>query len=563
VKILWILATPTYARNFESAIRALAERGHEIVLGVESEGVQIAGLQTLPDRLAAEYPGITQERVPALERDRWAPFRLGVAHALDALRFHEPSFEDTPYLRERAVVRAPMPLRTLLSPSLTSEPRRRRVLRAVLRAAERSVPLSRCTTDYIRAVAPDMILVTPYVDFGTPQSRWVRSARAAGVRSGITVYSWDALTVRGQIREIPELVTVWNDTQVGDAVDLHGVPRDRVVATGAQAYDHWFAWAPATERDEFCAQVGLPADRPYLLYLASSGGYMSRSWRSKTMSAPSSSKGEAAWVIEWIERLRASGRPELADIGVLVRPHPKTKEDWHAIERSGLPAVRVWPPQRSEDGTSVQLSDYNIASPRAKSEFYDSIHHSTAVVGVNTSALIESAIVGRPVHTVLDPRWRYAQEETLHFRQLVQVAGGFLDVAADFDEHAEQLARSVAAGGSANSRSRRFLEAFIRPQGLEVEATGRFVATIEDFAGTPAPKPHGRSPASAALGAALTPVAELTARLPDDPQQWDWAAKRWRRRGRVVRRYVRRRRNRARKRIQGTYRGARRRLLRG
>ena len=34
-------------------------------------------------------------------------------------------------------------------------------------------------------------------------------------------------------------------------------------------------------------------------------------------------------------------------------------------------------------------------------DYYDSMFHSVAVVGVNTSALIESGIVGRPVFTVL------------------------------------------------------------------------------------------------------------------------------------------------------------------
>jgi hypothetical protein len=532
MKLLWILGSPTYARNFESAIRRLAESGHEIVLAPEVEGVQRAGEPTLPERLAAEHEGVTVARPPAFERDRWSAFRHGVAFALDSLRFYEPPYDAMPFLRGRAVSRTPPLYRALLAPAFTGGRRRRAVLRRALRAVERAVPLDAAATDHLRRMAPDAVLVTPYVDFGTPQARWVRAARALGVRSCISVYSWDALTVRGQIRELPDLVTVWNETQVDDAVDLHAVPRERVVATGAQAYDHWFEWAPDTSREEFCARVGLPAERPYVLYLASSGGYV---------------KNEVAWVAEWIERLRAT-RPELRDVGVLVRPHPKTKEDWHVVERAE--GARVWPPRRAHAGPPAQLSDYNVASTTAKREFYDSIYHAAAVVGVNTSALIESAIVGRPVHTYLDPRWRYAQEQTLHFRHMVEVAGGFLEATEDFDEHARQVARSVAAGGSTNGRAAGFLRAFIRPAGLEAPATPRYIEAIERLVRAPAPVPRGRTASQRALGLLLAPLAAALARAPASDETWTWAAKRARRRVRRLSRAARKRNRVVRKRLR-------------
>jgi len=513
MKLLWILGAPTYARNYEGVIRRLAEAGHEVVLASETEGVQAAGASTLPERLAAEYPTVREERPPAAEAGAWARFRTGVALALDALRFHEPPYGEMPFLRRRAIERTPPPYVELLAPALTGGRRRRAALRRVLRLTERAVPLHRPTTDHLRREAPDVVLVTPYVDFATPQSRWIRSARALGVRSCIGVYSWDALTVRGQIRETPDLVTVWNETQVGDAVRFHDVPPERVVATGAQAYDHWFDWAPRTEREAFCARVGLPADRPYILYLASSGGYV---------------KQEAAWVLEWIARLRAE-QPALRDVGVLVRPHPKTKEDWHAVERADVGPVRVWPRQDARDGLPAQLSDYNVGSAAAKREFFDSIHHAAAVVGVNTSALIESAIVGRPVHTFLDARWRYAQEQTLHFRQLVEVAGGVLDATDDFAEHAAGVARSVQRPEAVNGRGDAFLRAFIRPEGLDVPAGPRYVAALEALAAGPAPAPRGRTAGERALGLALAPLVTLLGRLPESQDAWAWAAKRRRR----------------------------------
>ena len=63
------------------------------------------------------------------------------------------------------------------------------------------------------------------------------------------------------------------------------------------------------------------------------------------------------------------------------------------------------------------------------------MYHTEAVVGVNTSAMIESGIVGRPVYTVQAEEFAATQEGTLHFQHLKNVDGGLLHLAANLDEH--------------------------------------------------------------------------------------------------------------------------------
>ena len=53
-----------------------------------------------------------------------------------------------------------------------------------------------------------------------------------------------------------------------------------------------------------------------------------------------------------------------------------------------------------------------------------------AVVGINTSALIEAAILGKRSFTVADPRYQKTQEGTFHFQYLTN--GGILEKAPDF-----------------------------------------------------------------------------------------------------------------------------------
>jgi hypothetical protein len=114
--------------------------------------------------------------------------------------------------------------------------------------------------------------------------------------------------------------------------------------------------------------------------------------------------------------------------------------------------------------------------------FFDSLTHSAAVVGINTTAMIEAAIVGKSVLTILDQE--FAQESTLHFHYLLQENGGFLRVASSLAEHATQLSRVLEGDGQAEGRAR-FIESFVRPYGLDRPATPILADEVERLAGAP------------------------------------------------------------------------------
>ena len=160
--------------------------------------------------------------------------------------------------------------------------------------------------------------------------------------------------------------------------------------------------------------------------------------------------------------------------GVLIRPHPQFTDAWDNVDWSDLPNVTVWPRQ---GGNPVDLE--------SRAGYFDSIHHSAAVVGINTSAQIESAIVGRGVFTVLAPEFRDTQEGTLHFSHLREVNGGLLNIAPDLPSHAAQLAAAIADPGAAQDRCRRFVEGFVRPFGLAQPATPLLVEALEQAATVP------------------------------------------------------------------------------
>jgi hypothetical protein len=283
---------------------------------------------------------------------------------------------------------------------------------------------------------------------------YVRCAGRRGINSVLAVGSWDHLTTKGLIHELPDRILVWNELQRTEASELHGARPDQVVVTGAQAYDHWFAQRPSAEREPFCARVGLPADRPYLLYLCSS---------------PFIAPHEVEIVRRWIRAIRGSAHEPLRTAGVLVRPHPQNAAQWADVDFAEFGDVAIWP-----------RAGANPIGLDARGEYYDSMHHAHAVVGVNTSALIESGIVGRPVFSFRVHELSGTQEGTLHFRHLTR--GGLLQLADTLDEHVSQLQRSFDSAGRDRERVRRFIQMFVRPYGLDEPATPRVVRAIEEQA---------------------------------------------------------------------------------
>jgi hypothetical protein len=107
------------------------------------------------------------------------------------------------------------------------------------------------------------------------------------------------------------------------------------------------------------------------------------------------------------------------------------------------------------------------ASRNADQELFDSLYHAHAAVGLNTSAMLEAAIVGRPVHTLVIPGFDEGQIGTMHFHYLVEAYGGLATIARDFPEHHRQLGEVLRGDPIASPRSRHFAEQFLRPHGID------------------------------------------------------------------------------------------------
>jgi hypothetical protein len=454
MRIYFLMRHADYVRNFEWVVRSLAHEGHSVHLAFERGRRN----PDLAQRLAAETRGAVTFGFAPVRWDVWQPLAWSIGGAIDYLRYFDEAYSRADFLRLRAEARTPALVARLARTPF------RPLLRRALELCERAIPVLPELAQELERTNSDVLMVTPLVSEHS-QHDFARSVRAAGRPFALAVHSWDNLTNKGLVRETPDRTYVWNEIQRREAIDLHGLPPESVLAVGAHSYDHWFEWEPSRDRDTFCREVGLDALRPFLLYVGSS-----------LQIAPD----ERPLIRRWIEALRRD--PVLQDVGVLVRPHPYSGRTWDDDPFADLTDVVVFPPRGAEPRDDLRRADY-----------YDSIHHAAAVVGLNTTALIEAAIVGRRTYTWVQHEQGNTQEGTLHFHYLLRENGGPLVAASTLDAHVADLRRAVDNRDSDDWRHS-FVRTFIRPRGLDLPAAPLFADDLLMFGAAQSPRAPGRRP---------------------------------------------------------------------
>jgi hypothetical protein len=484
----------------DESARRLAGLSERITCGATpSRPESVRSFLVRSDRSATRSGEAARATRDDARTETWESLATTVRLMLDFLRYFEPAFQRATALRDRAEKRLPRVYVRLVRVAARGGPRVRAVLAALLRLVERVIPPNPDVVRFVRDQHPDLLLVTPLIELGSQQVDYVKAARRLGLRSALAVASWDNLTSKGLIRVIPDHVLVWNDAQKSEAVTLHGVPPERVVVTGAQLFDHWFRAAPSRTREQFCEDVGLDPSRPFLLYVGSS-----------VFIAPD----EVPFFERWLSRLRGANDSLVSSAGVLVRPHPANSRQWRAFDAPSLTNVALWP----RIGT-----DFN--DPNFRQDFFDSLYHCAAVVGINTSALLEAGIVGRPVFTITAAEFAHAQEGTLHFQHLVNPEGGLVRSADSLDAHILQLEAALHGRTRISDADREFVRSFIRPFGLDRPAAPIFADAVERLAAKPRPAAATDSWSVRSVRVLARPLASLARSLAEDRPLWVYAAR--------------------------------------
>jgi len=486
MKFLVIAKQKKNVDTFEAVLRELLALGHDVTLAIQQRDPERD--TRLAERLRHDRFALVS--CPDERTDGWRAAAPLVRTVRDWAQYTRPAYRAASKLHRRAVERLFRELGTARSgeaPPLPAAAGGR--VRDALAHLERAIPPDALHAEFLDRHRPDVLLVTPGLHFGSGQTDFVKAARARGMPVWMLLFSWDNLSTKGALHEWPDLMFVWNERQRQEAVELHDFPADRVVVSGAPRFDEFFALEPRVSREAFFAPLGLDPDRPALLYLCSSRFIAAH---------------ELAFIRTWLAALRASGSP-LDRCNVLVRPHP----DVVLVEGGPEPEAVTWPAMRQATGWVQRPFDDDVAlvlrttygTPQA---FFECLHHSRAVVALNTSAELEAGIAGRPVYTVLSTdEAADGQANTIHFDYLLREHGGFVHYAPNLASHVEQLARALIAPPDTSS-IRAFIDAFLRPLGDRPVAPA-LARMLSDRAATAASGTRLVDPHTTPLPVAATP----------------------------------------------------------
>jgi FkbM family methyltransferase len=479
MRFLLVVKQRRNAEAFVGTMRALVERGHAVALAVQDTD------EKRDERLAAALTaaGVQAVRCPSARIDEWSDVAALVRRLRDAVHYLRPAMRQAVKLRARALDRLRQDLRfgadtpQLAHGLQTIPPAQARRLEDVFALAEQALPSDALFDEFLASQKPDVLLVSPLIHFGSAQADLVTSARRLRIPVWMLLYSWDNLSTKGCLHRAPDRLFVWNEQQRREAAALHDVPPERVTVVGAPRFDEFFALRPLMTRAQFHEPLGLDPAKPTLLYVCSSRFV---------------SEAEFPFIERWLQALRRSSSAVLQGCNVLIRPHPDIPllgppEGGHYVRRM---ARHRWPaaPELSAktarpfDDPAALVLQTDFGVPQG---LYESIVHSTAVVGLNTTAELEAAIIGRPVFTVVaDDPVVDGQSSTLHFHYLTKEHGGIVSRAATFDEHLAQLDAALTQPIDP-APMRGFVESFLRPHGIDRPVAPLFAAALEQAAASP------------------------------------------------------------------------------
>ncbi|MGE0443862.1 MAG: FkbM family methyltransferase [Vicinamibacterales bacterium] len=474
MKFLLVARQKKNVDTFHGVMSRLLADGHAVTLAIQ-ERMDEDARRALAGRFPAA--GFALVTPPEGRGDQWRASVPLVRAARDWAQYLRPAYRHASKLRRRAIHRfvKEAGIGEAFDPELAiSQPHADR-LREALEQIEHAVPSDPLHEEFIRRHAPDVVLVTPGLHFGSAQADFIKSARACGVPVWMLLFSWDNLSTKGVLPVAPDRMFVWNEQQRREAVELHDYPADRVVVAGAPRFDEFFTLTSVMGYGDFLKPLDLDPAAPTLLYVCSS----------RFIAAD-----ELSFLRRWLAALRASPNTTLRGCNVIVRPHPD-----QVLVEGEEPSARTWPSMPQATGW-VQRP---FADPRAvvlrttygtPQAFFECLHHASAVVGLNTSAELEAGIVGRPVFTVLaDGEGADGQSHTLHFNYLLRDHGGFVEYAPDLATHTAQLAAALQRPPDAGG-IHRFIRGFLRPVGDEpvADVLARMLMTTSIERAAPAPE---------------------------------------------------------------------------
>jgi hypothetical protein len=453
MRVLFVSASYGNYYAIDDVIRRMMSRGHDVrlVLGMDKK-------MNIPDdalqRARRDLPSLVFE--PLRRRIFLRQFSRNIRELLNYA--HVLNNEET---RRWDAVKwsrfiPPFLWRIVSSPSgrkMLKSPRWQQFLRSV----EQKIPVDIGIRNHIQRHQPDVVILLPLINPDSRENEYLRAAQSLGIPAVYSMASWDNIATKGTFHGLPDYSIVWNEPLALELALMHNVPRDRILFTGAPRFDRLTNGGTGEymlERSEFCRLAGLDGKKEYVLYVCST--FLVNTEFKKELD-------ESALILEIADALQKD--PRTRDLNILVRPHPTNSGFVEAMLAHAKPNIIAYP-------ANGEIPD----TEEKRARFYNSIYHAMAVVGVNTTAFLESSALDKPCITIHTKRFGETQRLP-HFHHLAEA--DFLETANGSDQLVD-LIGNIKAGVDARSRQRRaFVENFLRP--CNPSAVEAYVEVVEEI----------------------------------------------------------------------------------
>lgn len=260
--------------------------------------------------------------------------------------------------------------------------------------------------DIFEKYLPSLVFATDI--FNPMDVIFMHEAKTRGIMTVGMVRSWDNLTAKGGFRVIPDTLVVHNTIIKKEAMDIHGIPKEKIRVVGIPHYDK-YRNGPPLSRAAFCEKLGIPPERKFILYAPVGNRFFTKNTFDREM----------------IVILRAMLPDHLY---LLVRTPPGDPVDMTGVPRD--PRIIIDEPGTRFPWAGERLIDTEM-SPQDDDWLAATLAHSELLVSGFTTLIVDGARFRKPVIVVgFDAKTPLPYHESVlrqlefnHFQPILQSGG--------------------------------------------------------------------------------------------------------------------------------------------
>ena len=256
----------------------------------------------------------------------------------------------------------------------------------------KNLPISRSLENVLMTTKPDLVLL-PSAAYQVEDGVVPKIARNHGIKSFFLIDNWDNLSSKSIILDFPDLIGVWGEQSKKHAIDIQGIPHEKITVLGTPRFDAYFRLRDKQKISNFSF--------PYVLFVGTSLSF------------------NEAKVLQIIDKEITANQAIYGDLKVVYRPHP-----W----RSGVDDIRSFKLQNVIVDPQVSKNYFSRQFPvtfQPSLDYYPSLFmNAKFIIGGLTSMLIESLIfykkfIGIAHHEILNTASPdRVLSEYVHFKEI-------------------------------------------------------------------------------------------------------------------------------------------------